>query len=52
MGGGGTFLHFETLFQMVLEVKKFVTGQDRSSKYNFFLIHLIFQSKLELKNSD
>jgi hypothetical protein len=46
------FLPFEMLFLRLLDVKLFVTGQDKASKDSFFLIHLIFQSNLGLKIGD
>jgi hypothetical protein len=36
---------------MFLEEKNFITKQDKASEDTFFLIHLIFQSKLSLKIS-
>jgi hypothetical protein len=55
LGGGAGFnkesqLLFETLFLMLLEGKLFDTKQDKASKDTYFLIHLIFQSNLGLKN--
>jgi hypothetical protein len=40
------------LFLRLLDVKNFVTGQDKASKDGFFLINLIFQSNLGLKIGD
>ncbi len=37
------------LFLMLLDVKVFVTGQDKASKHTFFLINLIIQSNFGLK---
>jgi hypothetical protein len=44
-------LLFEMLFLMLLDVKLFVTGQDKASKdtRTFFLINLIIQSNFGLK---
>jgi hypothetical protein len=37
------------MFLMLLEVKLFVTMQDKASKETFFLVHIIFQSNLVTK---
>ncbi len=45
------YLHFETLFLVLLEMKSFVLQQNLP-KDTLFTIHLIFQGKLCLKISD
>jgi hypothetical protein len=51
LGGGQNVTQpfFEVLSLMLLDVKHFVTWQDKASKNTFFLKHLIFQSNFGLK---
>ncbi len=40
--GTDSFVLFERLFLMLLDVKLFVTGQVKALKVTFFLIHFLF----------